>query len=83
MRGGGHELALAAGRAHELAHPFTGPPHVVGVRRVGADARDAEPVGELVEPGGMEALAHPTGECTGPAACLPPVQAIGAGRADV
>ena len=52
------QLRLAAGPTNELADPFTGPPHVVRVRRVGGDAGDAQPLGELREPGGIDPVRH-------------------------
>ena len=45
------ELARPAGAAHERAEPLAGRPDVGLVRRVGADAGDAEPLGDLGEPG--------------------------------
>ena len=42
---------LAPGPAHEIAHPLAGALDVAGVLRVGADARDANELGQVVEPG--------------------------------
>jgi hypothetical protein len=44
-------LCRAACPAHELRQPLRGVADVAGARRVGADARDAQQLGELVEPG--------------------------------
>ena len=41
-------LALASGPAHEVAEPVGCPANVVRVRRVGADGRDRDQLGELV-----------------------------------
>ena len=45
------ELCVAAGAAHEVAHPLAGLPHVFHAFGVRADARDADELGELFEPG--------------------------------
>ena len=44
------ELGLPAGGADEVAHPLAGAHDVAGVRGIGADARDAEELGELLHP---------------------------------
>src|SRR5512132_2273109 len=44
------ELGLAAGSAHEVAHPLPRFPHVRLVQRVRTDARNAQELGELVKP---------------------------------
>ncbi len=54
------ELALAAGRADEVADPLAGAPDVGLVRGVGADARNTEELRELLEPGRVEARARNT-----------------------
>ena len=41
---------LAAGTAHEVAHPLPRLPYVRLVQRVCADARDPQELGELVKP---------------------------------
>ena len=69
--GGGRDLAdrervrlrldqsgLAPRPAHELADPLARAPHVDGVRRVGGDAGDAQPLGELRKPGRVEPVGH-------------------------
>jgi hypothetical protein len=43
------QLGRPAGRAQLLAQPFARPPDVVGVRRVGGDARDADPLRQLLD----------------------------------
>ena len=48
------ELARPARGAHEAADPLRGAVDVVGVRRVGAHARDAQELGELFEPGRVD-----------------------------
>jgi hypothetical protein len=45
------ELGLAARAADEVADPLAGALHVGGVLRVGADARNADELGQVVEPG--------------------------------
>ena len=45
------EFACTTRRTDEIADPLPGGTHVVGVRGISADARDAEPGGELLEPG--------------------------------
>src|SRR5438105_14973050 len=45
------QLAGSTGGADEVAYPLAGAANVVLVRRVGADARDAEELRELVAPG--------------------------------
>src|SRR5207237_958328 len=44
-------LLAVAGDADEVAHPLAGAANVVLVRRVGADARDADELRELFAPG--------------------------------
>ena len=48
------QLTLAARVPDERREPLAGGADVVLMRRVGADAGDAQPLGELVEPGGVE-----------------------------
>ena len=45
------KLRFAAGPADEVADPFARLAHVAVVRRVGADARDPDELGQVVEPG--------------------------------
>src|SRR3954469_6374967 len=58
------DLALAAGRAHEVAHPLAGANDVAFVHVVRADRGDPQELGELVDP-----LGH-AGEPSAPAAAL-------------
>ncbi len=51
LRIGRNDLGLAARTAHEPGEPLRGGADVVGVRRVGADAGNADQLSELVEPG--------------------------------
>src|SRR5207249_4862951 len=44
------ELRLPAGLAHEVADPLPRLGYVTGMRRVGADRRDAQELRQLVEP---------------------------------
>ena len=44
------KLGLTAGRADEVTHPLSRADDVAGVLRIGADARDAEELGELLHP---------------------------------
>ena len=45
------KLGLAAGSAHEIAHPLAGLLDLAGAFRVRTDARNAYELGKLVEPG--------------------------------
>jgi hypothetical protein len=45
------ELRFAAGPADEVADPLARLAHVAVVRRIGADARNADELGQVVEPG--------------------------------
>jgi hypothetical protein len=51
LRVGLLELRIAAGAPHEIANPFPRRAHVARVLRIRADARDAQELRELVEPG--------------------------------
>jgi hypothetical protein len=44
------KLGLATRAANEIANPLAGLPHIGGVLRIRADARDPDELGELVEP---------------------------------
>ena len=48
---GRDDFGCPARPAHELGEPVGGGPHVPGALRVGADARNPNQLGELVEPG--------------------------------
>ena len=52
----GDELGPAAGCPHEVPHPLARTGDVLRVGGVRAHARDAEPFGELLEPGGIQLL---------------------------
>ena len=45
------QLRLAAGATDEVANPLPRPPHVAGVLRIRADARNPQQLRKLVEPG--------------------------------
>src|SRR5918999_1669168 len=46
----GYDVGASAGLPNEVAHPLASASHVVGVRGVGANARDAKEVLELLQP---------------------------------
>ena len=48
------EIALAARAPDEVAEPLAGGAHVGRVRRVGADARNAQPLRDFLEPGRVD-----------------------------